>query len=148
MRILRASIFIPLLLLLIPSHHSWAGPVVHIKVTTILASQKGAGVDPSLQFLTKDLGSVFRYSSYKELGQNRLSLKLNRPGKVALPGNRVLHITPQAVSDGRATLKLVITSRKRQIFQTVIRLKNNSSLTVGGPKHRGGYLMFNIYNSF
>jgi len=125
-----------------------AGPVIDIRVKTILASQEGGGADPGLRSLTKDLQSVLRYSSYKVLGQNSLSLKLNEPGTVSLPGGRVLHITPQAISDGRATLKLEIYSGNRQTFQTVIKLRNNSSLTVGGPKHRGGSLLFNIYNSF
>jgi len=125
-----------------------AGSVIDIKIKTILASQEPGGVDPSLRDLTKELQSVFRYASYRVLGQNSLRLKLNESGSVALPGDHVLQITPQAVSDGRATLKLNITSRKRQLFQSVIKLRNNSSLTVGGPKYQGGFLLFNIYNSF
>ena len=137
------------LLFLVPAAAPcWAQPTINIQVKTILASQDGEGIDPGLGSLLKDLQSVFRYSSYKVLGQNSLSLQLNESGNVALPGDRVLNITPKAVSDGRATLKLDIFTPKRQIFQTVIRLRNNSSLTVGGPKYRGGFLLFNIYSSY
>ena len=126
----------------------WAGPSIHIKVKTILASQETGGVDPNLRNLTKDLQSVFRYSSYKLIGQNSLNLNLDESGTVSLPGNRKMTITPEGISGGRATLKLEIYNRNRKNFQTVIRLRNRSSLTVGGPKFRGGYLLFNIYSSF
>jgi hypothetical protein len=127
---------------------SRAEPPIHIEVKTILASQEAGGIDPNLRNLTKDLKSVFRYSSYKLIGQNNLSLNLNKPGKVSLPGNRKMTITPEGISGGRATLKLEIYSGKRKNFQTIIRLRNKSSITVGGPKFRGGFLLFNIYNSF
>jgi hypothetical protein len=37
---------------------------------------------------------------------------------------------------------------KQQIFQTTIQLLNRSSITLGGPKHRKGILLLNIFNSF
>ena len=149
MKILKATVFIPFLLFIFNSSiESWAGPVIHIKVKTILASQESGGIDPSLRGLTQSFQPVFRYSSYQLLSQNRLDLDMNVPGSVSLPGNRVMKITPKAISGDRATLDLAIYARKRQIFQTVIKLLNKSSVTVGGPKHRGGYLLFNIFSSF
>lgn len=137
-----------LLFILTAPDQSWAEPPIHIKVKTILASQETGGIDPNLRNLTKDLQSVFRYSSYKLIRQNSLNLNLNKPGKVSLPGNRNMTITPEGISGGRATLKLEIYSGSRKNFQTIIRLRNKSSITVGGPKFKGGYLLFNIYNSF
>ncbi len=126
----------------------WAQPTINIEIKTILATQTGDSIDPDLGSLLKDLQSVFRYSSYTVVGHDRLSLKLNDSGDVSLPADCILHITPKAVSDGRATLKLDIYSRKRQVFQTVIKLRNKSSLTVGGPRYQGGFLLFNIYGSY
>jgi len=59
-----------------------------------------------------------------------------------------MKITPKGVSGNRATLKLEIFKKNRKIFQTVVQLRNKSSITVGGPKYRDGNLLFNIFNSF
>ena len=142
------TVLLVLFLILTAPPPCWAQGPIHVKVKTILASQDAGGIDPNLRNLTKDLQSVFRYSSYKLIGQNSLSLNLNRPGNVSLPGRRNMTITPEGISGGRATLKLEIYSGKRKSFQTVVRLRNKSSITVGGPKFKGGYLLFNIYNSF
>lgn len=149
MKLLKATVVISLLLVFLnPAPQSGAETVVHIKIKTVLASQETGKSDPRLRSFAQDLQSVFKYSSYQLLSQNQLNLKLNVSGSVSLPGNRVMKITPKAISGGRATLDLAIYVRKRQIFQTVIRLLNNNSVTVGGPKHRGGYLLFNIFTSF
>lgn len=140
--------FALLLALLTVVPQSWGASPIRLQVKTILASQDGDGIDPKLRGLTRDLQSVFRYSSYRLIGQNSLRLQLNTPGSVSLPGGRNMTITPEGLSGGRATLKLQIFSGRRQSFQTVIRLRNNSSLTVGGPRFQGGYLLFNIYTSF
>ena len=112
------------------------------------SSQQAGSVDPHLQGLTRELQSVFRYASYTLLSEKSTTLKLKNAGSVSLPGGRVMRITPQGLSGNRVTLKLEIHKGKRQIFQTVIQLLNKSSLTVGGPKHKGGYLLFNISASF
>ena len=126
----------------------WAGPSIQTSVKTILASQGKPFIDPQLLELVQELQSVFRYSSYELLSQDSLNLKLDRPGRVSLPGGRVLKITPKGIAGNRATLKLEILKRNRQVFNTVIKLRNGSSITVGGPKHRKGYLLFNISISF
>jgi len=130
------------------SQQSAASSVIRINIKTILASQKTGDIDPSLRSLANELQTVFKYSSYRLLKQDALKLNLKESGQVSLPDNRIMKITPMAISGDRSTINLEILSGNRTIFQTVIRLLNKSSLTVGGPKHQGGYLLFNIYNSF
>ena len=125
-----------------------AEPIVRIDVKTILASNNGRDTDPRLKGLVRELKSVFRYSSYQLLSQDRANLRMNRSERISLPGGRMMSITLKGLSGRRATLLLEIYRRKEQIFQTVIQLRNQSSVTVGGPEYRGGYLLFNIYNSF
>ena len=125
-----------------------AEPIVRIDVKTILASNEGRDIDPRLRGLVRELKSVFRYSSYQLLSQDRANLRMNRSERISLPGGRMMSITLKGLSGRRATLRLEIYKRKEQIFQTVIQLRNQSSVTVGGPEYRGGYLLFNIYNSF
>jgi len=127
---------------------AWAGPRFTIGVTTVLASQKGHAIDPSLAPMTRELQSIFRYTSYRLLGRDRVVLGLHESGSVALPGNRVLAITPQGVSAKRALLRLVMHKNRRRIFQTRIQLINHGSIIVGGPRFRNGVLLFKISSAF
>jgi hypothetical protein len=77
-----------------------------------------------------------------------MSLTKNQTGSASLPGGRSLKITPLEIKGNRVALRLEIFKDGRQIFQTKARLLNRSSITVGGPRYQGGYLLFNIFGSF
>ncbi len=119
-----------------------------IVVKTVLASQVPAFADPGLSDLIRELQSVFRYSSYRLLSQNRMNLGMNETGTASLPENRLMKITPFRITGNRAELRLEIFKENSQIFQTVVQLLNNGSITVGGPTYKEGYLLFNISVSF
>ena len=121
---------------------------IQLEIKTILASGKGGQIDDRLRGLTRELKSVFRYSSYQLLGQAGLSLSRNRTGNVSLPEGRTMKINLLDINGNRATLRLEILRDNRQIFQTVIKLRNRSSITIGGPEYQGGNLLFNIFASF
>jgi len=143
-----ANLFVFFFFVFIPATILQAESQVRIEVKTVLASQEAKYHDPQLSNLINELQSVFRYTSYRLLSQNRLSLATGQTGMVRLPGRRVLKITPAGVRGGRAELRLAILKNKNAVFQTVIRLRNQSSITVGGPKHQKGYLLFNIFASY
>ncbi|MDY6987792.1 MAG: hypothetical protein SWQ30_07015 [Thermodesulfobacteriota bacterium] len=126
----------------------WAKGNIAIDVKTVLASQESEYLDPSLSSLTKELQSIFRYSSYRLLSEDHVGLTMKETGTVFLPGNRVLKMTPMQVVEDRIELKLVILKKKKEIFQSIIKLLNHRSLTVGGPKYQDGVLLFNISASF
>ncbi len=121
---------------------------VHVVVETVLASQGSQYLDPRLSSLIEELRSLFRYSSYRLLGRDRLALGMGKTGMVSLPGSRVLKMTPLTVTGDRVELQLVISRKKKQIFQTMIQLLNHGNIIVGGPKYKDGYLLFNISTSF
>jgi hypothetical protein len=127
---------------------AWAAEKVHVAVNTVLASQGSQFMDPELSGLVKELQSLFRYSSYRLLGKDRLALNIRETGTVSLPGKRLLKITPTDVQGKRVELQLVILKKKKQIFETVVQLLNKGSIIVGGPKHKDGSLLFNISASF
>jgi hypothetical protein len=126
----------------------WADNNTEIVVKAVLASQGSEYMDPRLSSLTEELQSVFRYSSYRLLSENRLRLAMRETGKVSLPEGRVLKITPLQIAGNRVELQLVILKKKKEIFQTVSQLLNKGSIIVGGPKYKDGYLLFNIFASF
>ncbi len=126
----------------------WAGPKINIVVKTVLASQDAEYTDPRLSSLIRELKSVFRYSSYRLLSQDSMNPSIGETDSVSLPGNRVLRVTPVGIKGNRVEFRLEILKNRQQIFQTVFKLLNRSSITVGGPKHKKGYLLFNISGSF
>ena len=126
----------------------WAERPVHIVVQTVLASQGSQYLDPRLSDLIQELQSVFRYSSYRLLSQDPMDIRMGQTDMVSLPGNRVLKITPTKVTGNRVELQLMISRKKKQIFQTTIQLLNHGSIIVGGPKYKDGFLLFNISTSF
>lgn len=140
--------FLGVVLILILVGTANAETVNNIAVKTVLASQEERFHDPRLADLIRELQSVFRYTSYRLLSHDRMSLRAGQTGTVSLPGERVLKITPQGVKGNRSELQLVILKKEQSIFRTTIRLRNRGSITVGGPRHKKGYLLFNISNSF
>ena len=128
---------------------AWSGSRINIGVKTIHASQGARFVDPNLAPpLVKELQSMFRYSAYRMIGQNQMNLGMGQTGSAPLPGKRSLRVTPLGIKGNRAEMKLEISKQQRQIFQTTIQLRNRSSIIFGGPKHKGGVLLFKVSNSF
>lgn len=128
---------------------TWADQNIHLNVKTILASGKKNFIDPRLKNLVSELKSVFRYSSYEFLNQKGLNLSTNKKGVVSLPEGRAMNIYAKGVEGNRVVLEIEITKNNNRIFQTVIKLRKNSSITIGGPRYKeGGNLLFNIFASF
>ena len=121
---------------------------VDIVVKTILASQGAEYLDPRLSDLVEELQSVFKYSSYRLLSEDSSNLGMGETREVSLPGKRTLKITPVQVTGDRIELQLGILKKEKNIFQTVVKLLDKSSLTVGGPEYEDGYLLFNVSASF
>jgi hypothetical protein len=77
-----------------------------------------------------------------------MDIRMGETDMVSLPGKRVLKITPTKVTGNRVELQLVISRKKKQVFQTMIQLLNHGSIIVGGPKYKDGFLLFDISTSF
>ncbi len=151
-KVCRRTFLLTALLIVFLATPVWAGSEMKIVVKTILAKHGQKYVDPRINKLVRELQTIFGYSSYKLESANMLKLGFSKQGTVKLPGNRLLRIVPIKVVEKRLELKLMIfkvmNKKQKLIFQTVTRLRNNSSVTVGGPKHAGGVLLFNIFSSF
>ncbi len=146
-------VIISVLLMVLPAGSAQSRPVtMKVSVKTILASHNQNYEDKRIPQLIKKLKSIFGYSSYRLLSHKEIKTRIHKQDIVLLPGKRVLRIVPTKVIKSktgyRLELHLAILKENQQIFQTVIKLKNKSSVTVGGPKHEGGVLLFNIYTEF
>ncbi len=120
---------------------------VMTNVKVIHASTGQSYLDPDLQGIISELKTVFKYTSYKLLKEKRLNQSFNQKDRVNLPGKRTLVIIPLDTSGNRIRYQINILKNKKSVFQTRILLRNNSSITIGGPKFKNGYLLFNISGS-
>jgi hypothetical protein len=114
-------------------------------IKVIHASTGGAErFDPGLKNIIHELKSVFKYTSYQLLEDQRFKLNFNQEGRVDLPGNRVLLILPSDTDGKRIRYQINIQKNNHSIFQTQVMLKSNNSITIGGPDLDNGVLLINI----
>ena len=67
---------------------------VHVRMRVILASNAGQDIDPSLRDVHKELGSLFSFTSYRLVRDERLSLSLNQPARIiGRTGKAFLEVT-------------------------------------------------------
>jgi len=116
-------------------------------VMVIHASTGSERIDPNLNKIISELKSVFKYTSYRLLKDQQLNLGFDERGQVALPGKRTLVVIPANIKRKRIQYQINIQKNKRSVFQTQILLKNNSSITIGGPQFKNGVLLLNISGS-
>ena len=125
-----------------------AGGQVLTDIKVIHASSGGSGrieqLDPGLKGIIHELKSVFKYTSYQLLKDQRFILNFNQEGRVSLPGNRTLLILPSAPEGKRIRYQINIQKNDSTIFKTQVMLKNASSITIGGPELDKGVLLINI----
>lgn len=133
-----------LLLCLVTPPAAAAGNRVVGDVRIIHASSGSTYMDPDLKDLGRELQTVFRYTSYRLLNRKRMPLKYHDVGRISLPGNRRMEISPTQFNQGRIKFKINIFKKNRPVFGTEILLKNGGSITIGGPGYKNGYLLFNI----
>ena len=121
-----------------------AGDAVMTDVRIIYASQGPGFIDSGLEDLAEELGSVFRYTSYRLIKEKSMSLRNNQKGVVSLPGKRSLIVTPIRTSEEKIKYQIGIFKSGDKVFGTQILLKDRRSITIGGPKFKNGVLLFNI----
>jgi len=116
-------------------------------VKVIHASTGTRYVDQGLKGIISELESVFKYTSYRLLKDQKLNLNFNQKGRVNLPGERALVVIPTDMQGKRIRYQINIQKNNHSIFQTRVLLKNNSSITIGGPQFKDGVLLLNISGS-
>jgi hypothetical protein len=116
-------------------------------VKVIHASTGSNQIDPSLAGIIPELKSVFKYTSYRLLNDQRFNLQFNQEGRVNLPGERMLSVMPTNMDGKRIRYQINIQKNNHSIFQTQVLLKNSSSITIGGPQLNDGVLLINISGS-
>jgi archaellin len=123
---------------------AFAAGKVDTIVKVIHASTGSSHVDPQLKDISNELDSVFKYTSYRMLSEKQMQLEFNQDGNVSLPGGRTLIVTPADMQKNRIRYHINILKNNKSIFKTQVLLRNNNSITIGGPQYKNGVLLFHI----
>ncbi|MCG8618230.1 MAG: hypothetical protein MI802_18605 [Desulfobacterales bacterium] len=121
-----------------------AGPTYQTRVKVIHATKGKAGVDPGLESIAREIRSEFNYTRFKRINEKALSLAEGQKGRISLPGNRALIITPTGSNGNRIQYHIRINAKGNPVFQTGVRLQNGASVTIGGPRLKKGVILINI----
>ncbi|MDI6762516.1 MAG: hypothetical protein QME83_05715 [Thermodesulfobacteriota bacterium] len=114
---------------------------VQTRVRVIEASNVGSVIDPSLRDLHGQLGSLFRYTSYRLLRDERLTLSPNQPASVPIHQGRSIEITQVGLQANMAELRVRIKRDGADILNTQVRLSPGRTVLIGGPKHGEGVVI-------
>jgi hypothetical protein len=117
---------------------------VQTRLRIIQASNIGSGIDPNLKDIHNQLGTLFNFTSYRLLRDERFILSMNQSVIIPVHQERVIEITLLGKGKGTAELRLKIRSEKTEILNTQVRLSSGRTVIIGGPKHGEGVTILAI----
>lgn len=120
------------------------GSDVEVRIGAVLASHQGQNFDQRLISLRRQFDSLFRYSSYQLVKEERRRLSWKRQAEFPLPGGRQLIVVPREYKNGRVSLNLVFVQGLHSLFNTQLSLRNDGTVLVGGPTYKDGVLIVAI----
>jgi hypothetical protein len=121
---------------------------VQTRLRVIEASNIGSSIDPSLRDLHGQLGSLFRYTSYRLLRDERLNLSPNQPASIPVHGGRSIELTQVGLQPNMFELRVRIRRDSTELLNTQVRLSPGRTVLIGGPQHGQGVAILAISASF
>jgi len=126
-----------------------ASAQVQVRIRVILASNVGQTIDPSLNDVHKELGSLFNFTSYRLLRDEPMNLVPNRTVTVQgrRPG-RFMEVTLVGLHRDNAQLRIRVIREGVDILNTQVRLSPGRTLLIGGPRYGEGVVIFAVSSRF
>ena len=124
---------------------------VQVRVRIIEASHAGTGVDPVLEDVHGELGSLFNFNSYRLLKEVRVDLVGNRTVDVTLHPGRSMEVTLVGEYKRLIELRIKMIREGVAVLNTNVRLAPGRTILIGGPRHGGatpGTLIFAVSARF
>jgi hypothetical protein len=117
---------------------------VEVRIGAVLASNSGNEFDARLTSLQRQFDTLFRYTSYHLVKEERQRVAWG--GKVAfdIPGGRYLLVVPREFKNERISMRVMLIEGSRPVVDTAVSLRNHAIFLVGGPQQREGVLILSI----
>lgn len=118
---------------------------VAVTIGSVLATDGGQReFDSRLVAMKPQFDSLFRYSSYRLVKQERRALDWGQGASFDIPGGRYLVIAPKELRDGKVSMQVMLLEGGRPLVDTSVALRDHGVLLVGGPKQQEGVLIIAI----
>ncbi len=116
--------------------------VVHIK--SVLASDMEEPIDPQLKELQRKLRLLFPFKAYHLESHSDAETRCGKMIEFTLPGGRILHVQPREIDGDMIGMELVLFEGARPMLTTDVKLPNNGTLMLGGPRYQQGMLIISV----
>ena len=126
---------------------SYAQPAqkqVYVYIDSVMAADTNEGTDPRLGGMDKKLRGLFGFSTYSLIGHNEGETDCGKMIAFTLPGGKILHVQPRAIDQDMIAMEIVLFDGTRPMMTTDLKLKNNGTLIVGGPRYEQGMMIISI----
>jgi len=127
---------------------STASAQVPVRMRVIQASNVGQNIDPSLNDVHKELGSLFSFTSYRLLREETLSLSPNQPVTITAHPGRFMEVTLVGLQKDAAKLRIRVIREAKDILNTQVRLSPGRTVLIGGPRHGEGVVIYALSARF
>jgi len=125
--------------------YAQAGPrQVNVYIDSVMAADTNEGTDPRLAPMALKLRGLFGFSTYNLIGHNEGQTDCGKMIAFALPGGKILHVQPRAVDGDMIAMEIILFDGTRPMMTTDLKLRNNGTLIVGGPRYEQGMMIISI----
>jgi hypothetical protein len=121
-----------------------AAKAVYVYIDSVMAADTNEGTDPRLGGMDKKLRGLFGFSTYSLIGHNEGETDCGKMIAFTLPGGKILHVQPRAIDQDMIAMEIVLFDGTRPMMTTDLKLKNNGTLIVGGPRYEQGMMIISI----
>jgi len=117
---------------------------VEVRIGAVLASNSGKEFDQRLAAMHRQFDSLFAYSSYRLVKEERQEVAWG--GKVGfdIPGGRYVLVIPNEFRDNHILMKVMVLEGARPIVNTALSLRYHATFLLGGPRQQEGVLILSI----
>jgi hypothetical protein len=117
---------------------------VYVYIDSVMAADTNEGTDPRLAPMGKKLQGLFGFSTYSLIGHDEGQTNCGKMIAFTLPGGKILHVQPRAIDGDMIAMEIVLFDGTRPMMTTDLKLKNNGTLIVGGPRYEQGMMIISI----
>ncbi len=118
--------------------------LVTIFVDSVLAADTNEGMDARLAPLQRKLQGLFSFTTYSLVSRQDGQTECGKMVAFMLPGGKILHVQPRAIDGDMIAMEIVMFDGTRPMMTTDLKLKDNGTLIVGGPRYEQGMLIISI----
>lgn len=117
---------------------------VEVRIGAVIASNSGKEFDARLASLHRQFDTLFPYSSYRLVKEDRQKVPWGGKAGFDIPGGRYVLVVPREFKNDRVSMKVMVIEGARPIIDTVLSLRNHATFLIGGPRQADGVLILSI----